>query len=334
MRRTVVVAVVTGALVAGAASAWAWDGRAAAASRASHDRVAQALAAGADDEQAAAELSVRSIGVVGQGLMLGTHADLAELIPEAQAALEASAGQVPDDAVRQRLADAIAAAQEALAGSAAPARANALASDMVAASAAVAAAQQEWLAAQAAAAAAEQTPEPTAAGRTPTRAEAAPVCSGPPAREPFYTSIPTAEGDGSNGNVPRSAMKATSLTDRHGNVIWLAAAAADSFERLNAAFRTEFGQDIAADMAYRDYCTQVAMREFYGAGHAAVPGESNHGWGTALDVYEYRVRTGPNPDPDYRYGSPMHTWLAVNGPAYGWYEQPQPGEYWHFDYRG
>ena len=98
--------------------------------------------------------------------------------------------------------------------------------------------------------------------------------------------------------------------------------------RLNAAFRDRFGENIAIDLSYRSYADQVRARELFG-GLAAEPGTSNHGWGTAIDTWEWQA---------YDFGSARHEWLVANGPADGWYcpaatESGNP-EYWHFEYRG
>ena len=72
----------------------------------------------------------------------------------------------------------------------------------------------------------------------------------------------------------------------------------------------------------------MRARELFG-GLAARPGTSNHGWGTAIDTWEWAA---------YDFGSARHEWLVANGPAYGWVcpaatEAGNP-EYWHFEYTG
>jgi type II secretory pathway pseudopilin PulG len=168
---------------------------------------------------------------------------------------------------------------------------------------------------------------------------AGPDCGGPESYEPpkndgspvFYTSTPTASGDGSNGRMPRSAMAPLDwCTDGQGNQQWLRGDAARALTRLNADFRTEFGENIAIDLSYRSYADQVEMREWYGS-VAAPPGTSNHGLGTAVDVWEWQA---------YGFGSARYEWLVENGPRFGWVA---PGwaradgsnpEYWHFEYTG
>ncbi len=63
---------------------------------------------------------------------------------------------------------------------------------------------------------------------------------------------------------------------------------------------------------------------------AAVPGTSNHGWGTAVDLCG-GIQT---------FGSAQHVWMRQNAPLYGWYlpswaqqtgSKPEP---WHWEYGG
>ncbi len=146
----------------------------------------------------------------------------------------------------------------------------------------------------------------------------------------WVTSVPTADGDGSNGNLPMSAMCAIGWgTDQLGYTQYLRCDAADALTTLNDAYRARFGASIDMDLTYRSYADQVAMKAHFG-GLAAAPGTSSHGWGTALDVQEW--------DSVYGFGTERYTWLVENGPTYGWYaparvREGQPyAEYWHFEY--
>lgn len=167
---------------------------------------------------------------------------------------------------------------------------------------------------------------------------AGPDCGGPESYEPprngeytFYTSTPEATGDGSNGKIPRSQMAVLDwCVDSQGNGQWFLPEAAAALTALNTEFARVFGENIAIDMSYRSYATQVEMREAYGS-VAARPGTSNHGTGTAFDTWEWEA---------YSFGSARYEWLVANGPAYGWVA---PGwarvdgsnpEYWHFEYTG
>lgn len=318
-----VVAVV--ALVAGGATAWTRDLRAQAAAD-SRERVAAAVAAVRHDEWQASRLAVRSADLVGRDVLDEARATLADLLPPASAALGASEGEVSDEAVRARLAAAIAAAQGGM-ERAAPASSGALADALAQATAAVVAAHEEWLAAQAAAAAvAAEAAQASSSPLTGAPGTEPPGGCSVPAQPPFYPSVPSEAGDGSNGNLPRSSMAALPWFDTHGNELWLITAAARQLTALDAEFVGQFGHHIDVDISYRDYCTQLAMEQYYGYPRAARAGTSIHGLGRAIDVWEW-------PD-QYGYGTPQHTWLAENGPRFGWYEQPPGGEYWHFDYRG
>ncbi|WP_147794134.1 D-alanyl-D-alanine carboxypeptidase family protein [Cellulomonas sp. Y8] len=146
----------------------------------------------------------------------------------------------------------------------------------------------------------------------------------------WVTSVPTADGDGSNGHMPASQMCQVPWgTDQLGFAQYLRCDAADALTALNEAFRARFGASIDLDLTYRSYDDQVAMKAAFG-GLAAAPGTSSHGLGTALDVQEW-VGT-------YGFGTARYDWLVANGPTYGWYaparvRQGQPyAEYWHFEY--
>lgn len=78
-----------------------------------------------------------------------------------------------------------------------------------------------------------------------------------------------------------------------------------SLARLNAAFRARFSHDLIVNEGYRDLTTQ---QRYYanppsGAGTAAVPGTSNHGWGLAVDL---------------KLTAAEYAWMRANAPAYGW----------------
>ena len=177
-------------------------------------------------------------------------------------------------------------------------------------------------AAAAAADAAATTPAPRSQSASP-----APASPGVPV---WVTSIPTADGDGSNGHMPASAMCLIGWgTDEIGSPQYLRCDAAGALTRLNDAFRAQFGESLAMDLTYRSYEEQVAIRAVFG-GVAAEPGTSNHGLGLALDVQEW---------PDvYGFDTPRYAWLVANGPTFGWSapasvraDAAYP-EYWHFEY--
>lgn len=103
--------------------------------------------------------------------------------------------------------------------------------------------------------------------------------------------------------------------------------AANSFERLNEAFRAEFGYDIDINDSYRSLEKQVQVRKQLG-NIAAVPGYSNHGLGVALDLGS-GISDG---------SSEQYQWMAEHAGDFGW-ENPehlvkQKGEYWHWEFVG
>jgi len=318
VRRTAVAVAVVVALAAGGGSAWALDERGRAGDEASRERVASAVAAGVDDDETATQLASRSAGEVSRALLADSRQGLAAALPQVQGVLEASAGQVADDAVRQALATAIARARAALDAGVAPVRADALAGELVATAGVVTTAQAEWLAAKKAAeeAAVAAAARSGASGSTG-------VCVDTYVRSDWPPSEPTAAGDGTNGNMNIASMTPLSWTsDPRGQQYWLAAEATTALEQLNVAFRAEFGHDLPIDLAYRDLQTQREMKAALGP-IAATPGESNHGLGKAFDLPEWTCQ--------YGFGTAKHNWLAQHGPAYGWYELRS--EYWHFDFK-
>lgn len=100
-----------------------------------------------------------------------------------------------------------------------------------------------------------------------------------------------------------------------------------SLVRLNATFRAAFGHDLIVNEGYRDLATQ---ERYYakppsGAGTAAKPGTSNHGWGLAVDL---KLRGGE------------YAWMLANAPRYGWinplWARDGKGieEPWHWEHVG
>lgn len=260
----------------------------------------------------------------------------------ADVALVVSEGKVADDTIRLALAAAVEELRAAVADPPADpsgddvAALGALTSEVLAATTAVTDAQAAWQVQQGAAAAAAAAAAPSPESLRWPNAGAGPDCGGAQTYEPsdgatvFHTSTPTVEGDGTNGNVPRSAMTALSwCADSAGNQQWLRTDAAEAMVRLNAAFSAEFGENIAIDLSYRSYADQVAIRDALGS-IAARPGTSNHGRGLAIDTWEWAA---------YSFGTPRYDWLVANGPTYGWVSPSarsggSNSEYWHFEYVG
>ena len=326
--------------------------------REARERAALDEAASAEAERDATRAAERDAAALAVGLMWSaTTADAAARVATSEALLTSSEGRLSDDAVRLTLAQTVDAVRPLLARGDRPPgdlRAAATTLDRAltalgAASTAVSEAQGRWQAEQDAAASAAQAADAqrrTAPGSAPggglggpPSTGAGPDCGGPESYEPpkddgspvFYTSTPTTSGDGSNGRVPSSAMDRLGwCTDSQGNGQWLRADAAAALTRMNDAFRTEFGENIAVDLSYRSYEDQVQMREYYGSA-AARPGTSNHGLGLAFDTWEWAA---------YGFGSPRYEWLVANAPSYGWVAPTwarQAGsnpEYWHFEFVG
>lgn len=81
--------------------------------------------------------------------------------------------------------------------------------------------------------------------------------------------------------------------------------------------------------SYRSYDDQVRVYAEKPT-LAAIPGTSNHGWGTALDLCGGIER----------FGTAQHQWMLLNGPLFGWFHpawaeptgsKPEP---WHWEFSG
>jgi len=333
--------VLAAVVAAGATGAWAWSEQqdaaaeqAVAQAQASAEASARARAA-ASERAATREATERLTQAVraAEEAALDEAADaLRRAVKAGRATLADSKDEVADDDVRRALAAALRSAADALEAldepASSPDQLRALSSQVTDARAAVRRAHETWRSAQQRAAQqrATRTPAPRATGTPPSCRT---TYDGPP----FYTSPPTAGGDGSNGRLPASMLAEVPWQprDSQGNRFYLRPEAAAALGRLDAAFRARFGHHLALDLTYRDYETQVAMREALGS-VAAVPGTSKHGTGTALDVPELPC--------DYGYGTAEYRWLIANGPSYGWVqpswarENGSAPEYWHYEYVG
>lgn len=297
---------------------------------------------------AAAALLLVAGAAIGGGWALTRDPDPAPIDADALA-LSATLTAAEQDflADRSRAAD-LDAARRGLERQAERTAAAAAAAEAAAAEAAAAAHAEALAAAQAAEAAeARAAADATAREQADARASAAPAgapthpriagwVDGRPVDAAgnvlWVTSVPTADGDGSNGHMPASAMCAIGWgTDQLGFTQYLRCDAADALTALNDAYRATFGASLDLDLTYRSYADQVAMKQALG-GLAATPGTSSHGLGLALDVQEW-------PD-TYGFGTERYQWLVTNGPTYGWYapervREGQPfAEYWHFEFSG
>lgn len=105
----------------------------------------------------------------------------------------------------------------------------------------------------------------------------------------------------------------------------LRADAALAFYNLNAAYKAHFGTQICLTDSYRPLSEQ---QQIYSQrpGMAAVPGHSNHGWGTAIDMCG-----GVQSE-----GSAEFTWMQANSRKYDFFHPSwaysSPFEPWHWEY--
>lgn len=121
---------------------------------------------------------------------------------------------------------------------------------------------------------------------------------------------------------------------------FVACPAAKSFVEMNAAFRAAYGYDIKVEEAYRDLVTQKAYASFYGFPRAAVPGTSNHGLGTAIDLETIESAAMAGTPHRSDFGGPYDKWLTAHGKEYGW-DRPsyldkglKTAEPWHYNFIG
>jgi len=135
-----------------------------------------------------------------------------------------------------------------------------------------------------------------------------------------------AVADYGNGEIPREYMCQLSTFEWH----VLRCDAAIQFERLNAAFRAEFGYDLEVTDSFRSLEQQIEAKEAKPK-LAAKPGTSNHGWGQALD-FAGELHQG--------YDNAEYLWMYENAPLFGWHnpDWARPGgqkaEPWHWEFNG
>jgi D-alanyl-D-alanine carboxypeptidase len=105
----------------------------------------------------------------------------------------------------------------------------------------------------------------------------------------------------------------------------LRADAALAFYKLNAAYKRRFGTQMCLTDSYRPLAEQQRIYANR-PGMAAVPGHSNHGYGTAVDLCG-----GVQSE-----GSAEFNWLEANGKQYEWFHPSwaysSPFEPWHWEY--
>jgi D-alanyl-D-alanine carboxypeptidase len=105
----------------------------------------------------------------------------------------------------------------------------------------------------------------------------------------------------------------------------LRADAALAFYRLNAAYKSHFGTQMCLTDSYRPLAEQQRIYS-QRPGMAAVPGHSNHGYGTAVDLCG-GVQS---------QGSAQFNWLQSNSKRYEFFHPSwaysNPFEPWHWEY--
>ena len=107
----------------------------------------------------------------------------------------------------------------------------------------------------------------------------------------------------------------------------LRADAAFGFNQLSEAYALEFGAPICVTDSYRSYEGQLSVYANK-PDLAAIPGTSNHGWGTATDLCG-GIQS---------FGTPQHLWMRSNAPLYGFFlptwaqEGGSRQEPWHWEY--
>lgn len=133
--------------------------------------------------------------------------------------------------------------------------------------------------------------------------------------------------NGQSGFVPASEL--SKIGKKWGEAS-LQKDAATSFRILAREFEAEFGKPLLITGGYRDYQTQVGLKEEK-PDLAAKPGTSEHGWGMAVDISTDIVKD---------WNTPEYRWLLKHADDFGW-EKPEwskfgkdKPELWHWEYEG
>jgi len=125
--------------------------------------------------------------------------------------------------------------------------------------------------------------------------------------------------EATNGMLSTSDLTQVSGTDGQGYTGFLNKEAAASYIELIKAAKAE-GITIVITDSYRDYERQVKVAKEKGlyrqGGLAAVPGTSNHGWGSALDL---------------KLDSKALRWMQQNAARFGF--TTIPNEPWHWEHK-
>lgn len=148
-----------------------------------------------------------------------------------------------------------------------------------------------------------------------------------------------------NGRVPLEKMKISQSLDsflsREDGSAYLVAQAADDLDLLMNKYEKEkettWNKIIFTD-GYRSFQRQEAMKRKLS--NAPDPGESDHGWGIAVDL-NFGFNPGLKNDISGRkevYNSPEYQWLVENAPKFGWHNPytidniTKDKEWWHWMY--
>jgi len=135
-----------------------------------------------------------------------------------------------------------------------------------------------------------------------------------------------------NGYLNSSALVAIGW-DPGKNLI--AGPALKDLNRMNDAFRKEFGHNLEIDLTYRPRTVQDFLYRELGPRLAAKPGTSVHGKGFAIDFPE---------SSGYSFSGKYYKWLKKNSKKYGWNHRKNLEQYtssgrknpnaesWHFEY--
>lgn len=132
---------------------------------------------------------------------------------------------------------------------------------------------------------------------------------------------------GSNGKLPASDL--CSLWTGASS-FQLRADAAVALATLNQKYVEDFGKSMCVSSGYRSYAQQASMHSS-NSSMVAPAGQSNHGWGLAVDLCGGIDSAGTK----------QWKWMAENGPALGW-DNPGwarsggigPYEPWHWEFEG
>lgn len=149
-----------------------------------------------------------------------------------------------------------------------------------------------------------------------------------PAPEPLP--LPGCPASSTTQGLPNGRLPASVLCGlRNDSTERLRSDAAQEFTRMSASYEQAFGRPICVTDGYRTLSEQQILKRVK-PGLAATPGNSEHGWGLAVDlgcgVQSFR--------------SAQHRWMKDNAGRFGWFHpswaragggQPEP---WHWEFRG